>query len=187
MVMRERFRDKTRDNLEAALQSLGLPASMSERDVPIENVQKPGWARALGSIEVEEGPISRVNLFKIDGSQYSATRWWYVFLVPDDRPFAQDRAVSIKSIRKKSFPIFGKAVEVTWSGEDYDTGLLAALPNDLQVNRLVMKRADLEIKRHTKDDFDGWAIGIEKRFAPSQEEWRVLCSIAERLLDSHAS
>ena len=185
--MRERFRDKTRDNLEAALQSLGLPASMSERDVPIENVQKPGWARALGSIEVEEGPISRVNLFKIDGSQYSATRWWYVFLVPDDRPFTQDRAVSIKSTRKKSFPIFGKAVEVTWSGEDYDTGLLAALPNDLQVNRLVMKRADLEIKRHTKDDFDGWAIGIEKRFAPSQEEWRVLCSIAERLLDSHAS
>ena len=185
--MRERFRDKERDKLEAALQSLGLPASMSERDVPIENVQKPGWARALGSIEVAEGPISRVNLFKIGGSQYSATRWWYVFLVPDDRPYSKDRAVSIKSTRKKSFPIFGRAVEVTWGGEDHGTGLLDALRNDLQVNRLVMKRADLEIKRHTKDDFDGWAIGIEKRFAPSQEEWRTLQSIAERLLDAPSS
>lgn len=73
--MRERFRDKARDNLEAALQSLGLPASMSERDEPIENVQKPGWSRALGSIEVTDGPISRVNFFKIDGSQYSPNRW----------------------------------------------------------------------------------------------------------------
>ena len=184
--MKERFRDKTRDNLEIALQSLGLPASMSERDVPIENVQKPGWARALGSIEVAEGPISRVNLFKQDGNQYSPTRWWYVFLVPDDRPFSEHRAVSIKSTRKKSFPIFGRAVNVTWDGEEHSTGLLAAVQNDPQVKRLIMKRADLEIKRHTKDDFDGWAIAIEKKFAPSHEEWRTLLSIAERLLDARS-
>ncbi len=185
--MRERFRDKTRDNLEAALQSLGLPASMSERDMPSENVQKPTWSRALGSIEVTDGPISHVNVFKIDGSQYSPTRWWYVFLVPDDRPFSQDRAVSIKSTRRKSFPIFGRTVAVTWDGDDHNTGLLDAVKNNHQVNRLVVKRADLEIKRHTKDDFDGWAIAIEKKFAPSYEEWRTFLGIAERLLDSHSA
>ncbi len=185
--MRERFRDKTRDNLAATLQSLGLPASMSERDVPIENVQKPGWSRALGSIEVADGPINRVNLFKHDGSQYSPTRWWYVFLVPDDRPFSEDRVVSIKSTRRKSFPIFGRTVAVTWDGEDHNTGLLDAVRNDPQVNRLVVRRADLEIKRHTKNDFDGWVIAIEKKFTPSHEEWRTFLSIADRLLDSHST
>ena len=185
--MKERFRDKTRDDLAAALQSLGLPASMSERDVPIENVQKPGWARALGGIEIAEGPIPWINVFKRDGNQYSATRWWYVFLVPDDRPIAEDRFVSIKSATKKSFPLIGFKIGMSWGGEDYDTGLLTTLSDDLNVRQLVLKRNDLEIKRHDKSDFDGWAIIIEKRFAPSHEEWRVIQQIAEYLLESGSS
>ena len=55
--MRERLRDKTRDELLDALSALSVRASLIERDTPSENRRKPTWARALGAIDLTDGPI----------------------------------------------------------------------------------------------------------------------------------
>ena len=73
--MREQFREKTRDELAEALIALGVRASLIERGTPWENRRKPTWARALGAIDLTDGPIQSINVFKRDGSQYSAPRW----------------------------------------------------------------------------------------------------------------
>ena len=50
-------------------------------------------------------------------------RWWIILCVPDEIPISNHQAVKIKTIRKKTFPLFGEIVDVTWRGNDYGAGL----------------------------------------------------------------
>ena len=125
--MKERLRDKTRDELTLALNALGINATMAERERPEEKIQNAWTNRSQGIIDVQEGPIRWVNCLKQDGSQYSPPQWWTVFGIPDERLFTEQRAVKIKTVRRKSFPLFGKVVDVTWQGEDHATRLISVL------------------------------------------------------------
>ena len=69
--MQERLRDKTRDTLAEALQTLGVPAEMAERGRPEESLGKRLFCRSLGVIDIKEGPIAWVNTIKKDGSDKS--------------------------------------------------------------------------------------------------------------------
>ncbi|MYA51597.1 MAG: hypothetical protein F4185_04650 [Chloroflexi bacterium] len=53
----ERWRDKTRDNIAKALNSLGLNAEMAERGRPEEEVCKRAFTRSIGVIDVADGPF----------------------------------------------------------------------------------------------------------------------------------
>jgi hypothetical protein len=52
---KERFRDKTRDDICAGLRSLGIDAQMAERGAWQEKVRLEGWT-PLGVIDIREGP-----------------------------------------------------------------------------------------------------------------------------------
>ena len=185
--MRERFRDKTRDELVDALNALGVRASMVERGTAAENRRKPTWARALGAVDLPDGgPIRSINVFKRDGSQYSAPKWWAALYVPDERRFSRSRPVSVKTVRKRSFPQFWRITDVTWSGEDVGTGLLRTLSNDRAVRRMVMRVGDVEIEREAIDDFTGWIVTIHSKFAPSAEQWGTVQQIITYLLESRS-
>ena len=80
----ERWRDKTRDNIAKALNSLGVRAEMAERGRAEEEVRKRTFTRSIGVIDIAEGPFRWVNIVKQDGNQYSPTRWWTVFCLPDE-------------------------------------------------------------------------------------------------------
>jgi len=123
----ERWRDKTRDDIAKALNSLGLRAGMAERGRPEEEVCKRTFTRSIGVIDIAEGPFRWVNIVKQDGNQYSPTRWWTVFCLPDeerdDNPddlrYVDNRqAVDIKTSREKSFPLFGRVTAVTEEGAE---------------------------------------------------------------------
>ncbi len=179
--MKERLRDKTRDELTLALHALGIDATMAERERPEEKIQNAWTNRSQGIIDVQEGPIRWVNCLKQDGSQYSPPQWWTVFGIPDERLFTEQRAVKIKTARSKSFPLFGKVVNVTWKGEDHATRLISVLANDPAVKSFVKKTGDVEIESHARE-FQGWSVQVNGKFKATQQRWDTVQRIAERLL-----
>ncbi len=179
--MKERLRDKTRDELTLALNALGIRATLAERERPEENIQNAWSNRSQGIIDVQEGPIRWVNCLKQDGSQYSPPQWWTVFGIPDKRRFSEQRAVKIKTVRSKSFPLFGRVVNVSWKGEDHATRLISDLTNDPAVKSFVKKTGDVEIESHA-EGFQGWIVQVNGKFSPTQQSWDIVQRIAERLL-----
>ena len=179
--MKERLRDKTRDELTLALNALSIHAAMAERGRPEEKIQNAWTNRSQGIIDVQEGSIRWVNCLKQDGSQYSPPQWWTVFGIPDERSFSEQRAVKIKTVRSKSFPLFGKVVDVTWKGEDYATRLISVLANDPAIKSFVKNTGDVEIESHA-EGFQGWIVQVYGKFAARQQDWDMVQRIAERLL-----
>ena len=186
----ERWRDKTRDNIAKALNSLGLRAEMAERGRPEEEICKRTFTRSIGVIDVAEGPFRWVNIVKQDGNQYSPTRWWTVFCLPDegrdDQPddlrYVDNRqAVDIKTSREKSFPLFGRVTAVTWTGDDRGTGLFDTLSGDPAVVRLAKKVGCLEISGYN-NEFRGWTVQVDTGLRPKRQDWEALLWIAEYLL-----
>ena len=184
--MRERLRDKTRDGLLDALSALGVRASLIERGTPTENHRKPTWALALRAIDLTDGPIQSINVFKRDGSQYSASRWWAVLYIPEERQCSLDRPVSVKTVRKRSFPNLWKITDVTWTGEDVDSDLLRTLTNDRAVRHMAMSGGGLEIEHEATDDFTGWVMTIHGKFEPSNEQWGTVQQIVAYVLESRS-
>ncbi len=80
--MKEKLRDKTRDDLNLALRSLGVDAEMAERGRPEEKVGKSLLRRSLRFVDIRDRPISAINVIKQDRSQRSPPFWWAVLLIP---------------------------------------------------------------------------------------------------------
>ena len=179
--MKERFRDKTRDELTLALNELGVTATMAERGRPEEKILDTWVNRSQGVIDLPAGPVRWINCLKQDGSQYSPPRWWAVFGIPDDRTFSEQRAVKIKTVRRKSFPLFGKVVGVEWQGEDYASRLLSVFANDPGVKSFVKRTGDIEIESHA-GDFQGWTVQVQGKFKVTQQDWDVVQKMVDHLL-----
>ena len=178
--MKEKFRDKTRDDLIFALNSLGVGAEMADRGRPEEEVRKSLFRRSRGLVDLSDGPIAAINVLKQDRSQYSPPRWWVVLLIPSDLPGAADHPVKIRSHTTKSFPVFGQVTGFEWRGEDYGSGLIESLDQDRNLADLVKRVGDFEVQSHA-DDFDGWTIQIQARLRPEERDWQVLTKLARRL------
>ena len=181
--MKEKLRDKSRDDLTRALNSLGVGAEMAERGRPEEGVRKSWGKRSLGVIDISKGPIRCINVVKQDGSQYSPPTWWLILCIPDERPFSKRRAVKIKTVKKKTFPVFGKVVDVAWEGDDYGTGLLRTLANDYTVKSWTKRIGNLEVHRYD-EEFHGWTLQVDKRVTPTRQDWDIIRKIAHYLLSS---
>tara|TARA_Y100000588_G_scaffold392600_1_gene505121 strand:- start:3328 stop:3885 length:558 start_codon:yes stop_codon:yes gene_type:complete len=181
--MKEQMRDKTRDQLQQALNSAHVRAEMSERKSDLEEVDNSWYQRSLGVIEISDSPVKWINILKKDGSQHSPPRWWIVLGIPDDRPISTSRETKIKTIRKKSFPLFGKVVDVTWKGDDGGTDLIHILSNDVSTKALASRIGNLEIKSQA-NGFQGWMLVIDRRFRPTTEDWDAIETIARHLLSS---
>ena len=184
--MREKFRDKTRDEYTDAMNALGVPAAMAERGRPEEKVRKDTFRRSLGIVDLADAPFPWVNVVKQDGSQYSPPRWWFVYCVPDDSP--QDlrsldlkRSIDVKASRQKSFPLFGRVTGVRWEGDDQGTGVIAALSADARVKALAKKANGLAVAGYNQE-FQGWTLEVERREPPTRQDWQALLFIAACLL-----
>ena len=138
--MKEKLRDKTRDNLTHALNSLGVQAEMAERGRDEENIHNAWWNRSLGVIDLPEGPIRWINVIKKDPSKESPPMWWVNFCIPDERPISGGREIDVKTARKKSFPVFGRVIGVEWKGKDHSTGLINRLSYDQAAKDLATRR-----------------------------------------------
>ena len=110
--MRDRLRDKTRDELAFTLNSIGVHAEMAERGRVEEKAENSWYQRSLGIIEIPQGPIRMINILKKDRSRHSPPRWWVVLGIPDERLTSTQQSVKMKTVRKKTFPLFGKIGDV---------------------------------------------------------------------------
>jgi len=149
--MKEIFRDKSRDELAQALNSLGGRAVLAERGRVEEKIEESWYRRSLGIIDIPEGPVRWVNILKKEASQNSPPRWWVILCIPDERPVPDHKAVDIKTIREKAFPLFGKVVDVIWKGSDHHTGLAQVLSKDEAVKTLAKKIGNLEIHSYAQE------------------------------------
>lgn len=181
--MKEIFRDKSRDKLAQCLDSLGIGAVLAERGRVEEKVENSWHQRSLGIIDISEGLVRWVNILKKDGNQYSPPQWWVILGIPDERPLTSHKAVDIRAIRKKTFPLFGKVVDVTWRGDDHHTGLIHLLSNDEAVKNLAKQIGNLTIHSYAKE-FQGWTLQVDRRFEPTNENWATIQRIANYILES---
>lgn len=181
--MREALRDKTRDKLAQNLFMLGSGAEMAERGRAEEKIEKAWFERSLGVIDIPHGPVRWINIIKKDGSKNSPPYWRIVFGIPDERPVPEERMVHIKTVRKKSFPLFGKVVDVTWKGEDRGIGLISILDSDMSVKQTATELGNLEIRSHN-DEFRGWTVKVDRRINPSALHWDTFKKLADHVLTS---
>lgn len=178
--MKEKLRDKTRDDLEFALQNAGVDAVMADRGRREEEVCKSLFRRSLGIIDIRGGPVESINVLKIDGSQYSPPQWWVALLVPAQLPGAAHHPVKVSTRRTKSFPLIGKVTSVDWRGEDYGSGLIESLNGQHELTDLIRHIGDVEIESHA-GEFAGWTIEVKARMKPSRNQWQTLVGLAEQL------
>ena len=182
--MKEQFRDKSRDELAYVLNSLGVKAEMAERGRAEEQVANSWYQRSLGVIDILEGPIRWINILKKDRGKHNGPRWWVVLGIPDDRLTSTRLEVKIKTVREKSFPLFGKVVDVIWKGYDGGNGLVDTLSGDAPVKALAKRIGNLELKSQSQ----GWALTVDRRFSPTVQEWETVEKIASYVLSStHSS
>jgi hypothetical protein len=181
--MLESLRDKSRDELTDGLKTLGIATEMPERGRSEEDIQRSWVTRSLGVINIQAGPVRWINVIEQDGNQYSGPRWWTVLGIPDERGFLTNGEVKVRTVRKKSFPLFGRAVSVQWAGEDHGTGIIRTLSGDRAVQELAKRLGDLEVRWHT-EEFQGWTLQLDSRFEPTYQDWAAIEIIAEYFLSS---
>ena len=181
--MKESLRDKTRDDLTFALNAAGVGSEMSDRGRVEEKVENSWYQRSLGVIDITDGPVKWISILKKDRSQHSPPKWWVVMGIPFAEDTTTDQKISIKTVRKKTFPVFGKVVDVTWKGDDNVSGLINTLSQDTSTKELSKKIGNLEIKSQS-EGFQGWTLTSDKRFAPTSKDWEVIQSIANYILSA---
>ena len=103
--------------------------------------------------------------------------------IPFDGAGATSQKISIKTVRKKSFPLFGKVVDVTWKGDDGVSGLINTLSEDTATKELSKKIGNLAIKSQL-ERFRGWTLPSDKIFNPTSQDWKVIQSIANYILSA---
>ena len=181
--MKERLRDKYRDDLTYALNSAGVKAEMAQRGRAEEKTENSWYQRSLGVIDISGGPIKWINILKKDGSKNSPPKWWVVMGIPDDKLVSTGQATKIKTVRKKNFPLFGKVVDVIWKGSDGGTGLVNKLSEDLTIKTLAKDIGNLELKSQT-NEFQGWTLTVDRRFNPTNKDWETVGKIADYILSA---
>ena len=154
--LKETFRDKSRDNLANTLIKLGIKAEMAERGMVQEKIGDEWYTRRQGIINIQDHPIKWINICKKDRSKDSPPSWKYIFIVPDKRLVSGKDKIKIKTVRKKSFPVFGKVIDTIWKSND-SGGLTHSLSNDLEIKSLAKIIGDIHIESFSEPS-PGWFL-----------------------------
>ena len=137
----------------------------------------------IGTGDRGGGLIPFINVIRTKRrDRYGPPRYKHVLCVPDDTIPLDHKALSIKTIRSKSFPIFGKVLGVAWKGASNVEPLVKAFSGDDEINEFVSEFGDVKINTHP-NKFQGWTIEITKGNI-TRNHWNALQKIANYLLSS---
>ena len=192
--MREALRDKSRDTMAASLEAAGIQAEMVDRDLrrPEEKIRtfQLFGKSSLGLIDIRtDSPISWINVVRTKrADKHGPARYRVVFGIPDQSIPMNHKQLKLKTVRKKTFPLFGKVIDVSWRGEAHTLPLAKTLSEDEEIDRAVADLGDVTIFTHP-NQFQGWTIEINKIFSPHPpavtiDRWEALKKIADYLLSS---
>ncbi|MQF98200.1 MAG: hypothetical protein FI729_01530 [SAR202 cluster bacterium] len=184
---REKLRDKSRDDMVQYLNATGVKATMSERGRVEENIRSGRFHRSLGLIDIEEDVINWINVVRIKSRDKNGpSRYRTVFAIPDATVPLEHEALKVATVRKKSFPIFGKVVGIHWQAEEKLNPLVELFAKDEEIEALVKEVGDVQIHTHP-GIFQGWTIEIltvGSVFEPHEVHWNVIHKIADYLISS---
>ena len=192
--MREALRDKSRDTMAASLEAADIQAEMVDRDLrrPEEKIRtfKLFGKSSLGLIDIRiDSLISWINVVRTKrADKHGPARYRVVFGIPDQSIPMNHKQLKLKTVRKKTFPFFGKVIDVSWRGEAHTLLLAKTLSEDEEIDRAVADLGDVTIFTHP-NQFQGWTIEINKIFSPHPpvvtiDRWEALKKIANYLLSS---
>ena len=190
--MREALRDKSRDTMAASLEAAGIQAEMVDRDLrrPEEKIRtfQLFGKSSLWLIDIRtDSPISLINVVRTKSAdKHGPARYRMVFGIPDQSIPMNHKQLKLKTVRKKTFPLFGKVIDVSWRGEAHTLPLAKTLSEDEEIDRAVADLGDVTIFTHP-NQFQGWTIEINKIFSPHPpavtiDRWEALRKIADYLL-----
>jgi hypothetical protein len=159
---------KETDRLSKHLRQIGVNAECTEE----------------GRIDIVQSPIGWVWLDKycIDDKDLYTT----ICCVPDSRRLPN---IAIKSARVRSFPLFGKTIDIRWEPID-NYGIAQALINDSIIKFSIMKlrrfvfEPSIESSGFWKKYYWKIQCGYTKEWItyPSPEYWLLCEKIAQRLV-----
>tara|TARA_Y100000768_G_scaffold133810_3_gene99623 strand:- start:404 stop:1009 length:606 start_codon:yes stop_codon:yes gene_type:complete len=161
MNFKEFFRDKTRDKLQKALRDIGVNCSLSDRGIVEEQLFNPWHRTSLGIIKINSDYlIEYINIIKKWGSKNDPPRWWIYFAIPFQTSESKKDYIEVKSIRKKTLPIFGKVVSVDWQYNDKGKILGNKFINSPEINSLSMQLGNIKVQS-LHESFSGYSIELE--------------------------
>ncbi len=193
IIVRRRMSRRMRGNLCASLNSLGLNAQMAEQGKPEEHIGEDWMGKSQGLIEIQDGPIRRVNVLKekgTGGEHGSPDTYTNVYLVPSPTGYVETYG-EIKSIREKSVPLFGRVVDIRWEA-DVEGDLIRRINEDVSLKENLIKlNEDVTIRGFP--EYSCWAIvsrqyqggfGLHNQRAPSRAQWECYETLARHMLES---
>jgi hypothetical protein len=142
------------------LNGLGISTETHTRDEALEKEMAGSrWnsKSSRGILYLKETPLDWITILHRRGDP---PKWWYLFGLRDDRIGTIHRT-KLRTIRKKSFPIFGKVLDTDWSGNDHHTNLLQTLSEDSDIDGLAERLGNITVESHTQA-FHGWVIEFER-------------------------
>ena len=114
----------------------------------IENWVGENWVAgywiADGLIDIKEGPITWIAIGRDSnggdsgGYPEGTDTSWMVYGIPDSKVSDSYPKVKLYPSRIKTFPIFGKVVDVRWRGKDFGLGVADRLYEDILIRNQLM-------------------------------------------------
>ena len=189
--MGEIFRDKNRDNLTQALNSIGIQATMLQRGRAEEKIREKTmgiFGSSLGIIQIDGDQIPWINVVRLRRQDKNGpAKYRAVFGILDPTLPSEHHPLEIKTVRKKSFPVFGKVIDVHWEARDALAPLVNVFSQDEDIINFVKDIGDIAVHTHPRQ-FQGWTVEVttlHKVFIPVViDQWNVLHKIADYLIAS---
>jgi hypothetical protein len=179
----KKFEDKSRDKLFHNLLDIGIQCELDERGVNEEKLFNPWYRKSLGIIRINsDSPINYINIIKQDRSKDSPPRWWFFFAIPSHKIRDKNDSIEIKSIRKKSIPIFGKVESIIWKSNENSKELEKLFSQDSGINSLATTLGNIKVKSLHKN-FSGYSIEIDRKILLDNSHWDALDRISKMCLD----
>ncbi len=113
-------------------------------------------------VDIHRSPIRYVEVVEVQLSE--GVTFYTAYVIPDSRPVP---VVTFRSVRERTFPIFGRVVDVRWQGDDKGSGAIGRLTADLELKAAIIS-AGAEIAVSSIPS-RGWMIQHSSLNAPSSE------------------
>ena len=198
--MREMLRDKSRDEMAENLTSSGVKAEMADRGKSEEGIRSGSILlrlfgyQSLGLIDILDGGlITWINVVRIKRQdRHGPAKYRAVLGIPDESIPMNHKQLKMKTVRKKSFPVFGKITDVYWEGKGNLQPLVKVFSDDVDIDNAVADLGNMTVYTHP-NKFKGWTLELDsswhggRMFVPTESRWATFQKIANYLLSSHLS
>ena len=156
------------DALCAGLKVLGAEATVVRR-------RSGKGEQLIGVIDINRSPIRRVEVQVWEDSEGVA--YTSEYLVQDARRLPP---AGFSSVRVRTFPIFGRVVDVRWDGDDAGTGARDRLDSDIELKEAIIS-ASAQVTVRTSPWGEHWIIHHPGADVPPAQLWDCYEKVARNL------